>query len=211
MNRKLTGLGAIAYVIARFQKKARLSALRDCRIDPTSAVEGGSQLVSVSMARHSFCGYDCIILNAEIGAFCSIADQVYVGGSAHPMRFVSTSPVFLSHRDSVKTKFAHHHFFQMPRTVIGNDVWIGFGARIRAGVHIGHGAVVGMGAVVTRDVEPYSIVGGNPAREISRRFSPEIAEALLKSEWWNYSDDELTIFARNFNDPEAFLRERGLI
>lgn len=211
MDRKLSGLGAIAYLIARLQKKARLSALRNTSIDPTSAVEGGSQLVSVSMARHSFCGYDCTILNAEIGAFCSISDQVYIGGSAHPMHFVSTSPVFLSHRDSVKTKFSRHDFLDMPKTIVGNDVWIGYGARIKAGVHIGHGAVVGMGAVVTRNVSPYTVVGGNPAREISRRFSPELVEALLKSEWWNYSDDDLKKYAGKFNDPESFLRERGII
>ena len=99
-------------------------------------------MVASTMARHSFCGFDCVILNSEIGAFCSISDNVYIGGSQHPMHFVSTSPVFLKHRDSVKTKFAKHDYTNMPHTIIGNDVWIGHGAKIRAGVKIGHGAVV---------------------------------------------------------------------
>lgn len=71
-----------------------------------------------------------------------------------------------------------------PRTVIGNDVWIGQGAFIKAGVHIGTGAVIGMGAVVTHDVEPYKIWVGNPARLIRKRFDDEMVQQLLASKWW---------------------------
>ncbi len=202
---------SIVYLLGRLQKKARLSAVKSSSIHRTSVVEAGCQIVSCRIERHSFCGYDCVILNAEIGMFCSIADQVYIGGSQHPMHFVSTSPVFLSHRDSVKTKFSRHIYQSMPKTVIGNDVWIGFGAKIRAGVSVGHGAVIGMGSVVTSDVAPYAIVAGNPAREIRRRFSPEICDGLLRSEWWLYSDKILTNCARNFNNPDNFLKEQGLL
>ena len=89
------------------------------------------------------------------------------------MHFVSTSPVFLSHRDSVKAKFSRFDYLDLPRTRIGSDVWIGHGAHVRAGVEIGHGAVVGMGSVVTKDVPPYSVVGGNPARVLRMRLSEE--------------------------------------
>jgi acetyltransferase-like isoleucine patch superfamily enzyme len=211
MSRSLRGPGMIGYILARLQKRSRLSAIRQSRIDPTSVVEPGSQVVEVDMGRHSYCGYDCSIINAEIGAFCSIADQVFIGGSAHPLHYVSTSPVFLSHRDSVKSKFSRHDFLDLPRTRIGNDVWIGQGAKIKAGVTIGHGAAVGMGAVVTKDVRPYAIVAGNPARELSRRFDDPIVDALLRSEWWAFDDQRLRAAAALFTDPKAFLESEGLL
>lgn len=195
------------YALGRLQKKLRLSAIKSSTIHPTSAVESGCQIFSAAIDRHSFCGYDCIILNCSIGAFCSISDNVYIGGAHHPMHFVSTSPVFLSHRDSVKAKFSRHEYNHMPQTMIGNDVWIGYGVRIRAGVKVGDGAVIGMGSVVTKDVAPYAIVAGNPAREIKKRFRSEVCDALLRSAWWNYSDEKLKASANLFTEPERFLKE----
>jgi len=98
----------------------------------------------------------------------------------------------------------------MPRTTIGNDVWIGHGAKVRAGVTVGHGAVVGMGAIVTRDVRPYAIVVGNPAQEIGRRFDDETVSALLKSRWWDFDDEKLRSAAEDFMDPVSFLRKEGV-
>ena len=75
--------------------------------------------------------------------------------------------------------------------VIGNDVWIGYEAVIMAGVHIGDGAIIGTRAVVTKDVPPYTIVGGVPAREIRKRFSPDVIEQLLALKWWDWSMDKI--------------------
>lgn len=211
MTRSLDGSGILRYLVARLQKRSRLSAVRKSVIHETSVIEPGSQIVQVEMDRHSYCGYECSIINAHIGSFCSIADQVFIGGSAHPLEYVSTSPVFLNHRDSVKAKFAHHEFLKLPRTEIGNDVWIGHGARIKAGITIGHGAVVGMGAVVTKEVRPYAIVAGNPAREVRRRFEDRIVEALLRSAWWTFDDDRLREAAKLFTNPEAFLESEALL
>ena len=202
---------SISYLIARLQRKLRLVAKNNCDIHNTSKVEAGSQVIDSTIGRHSFCGYDCIVVNAEIGSFCSIANGVVIGGSAHPKEFVSTSPVFLSHRDSVTAKFSRHEYYHLPRTTIGHDVWIGFGAYIRSGTTIGTGAIVGMGAVVTRDVAPYDIVAGNPAKVISHRFEEKIANGLLKSEWWNLDDTELTRDAAYFTNPENYLKHKGLI
>jgi acetyltransferase-like isoleucine patch superfamily enzyme len=183
-----------------------LSAISASRIHRTSAVESGCQIVDSTIDKHSFCGYDCVILSTKIGSFCSIADRVYIGGSKHPMHFVSTSPVFLSHRDSVKAKFAFHEYYCLPKTIVGNDVWIGFDAKIRAGVSIGTGAVIGMGSVVTKDVAPYSIVAGVPATVIGYRFDPEIIEQLLASRWWEFDENRLREVAKTFCDPVEFLR-----
>ena len=99
----------------------------------------------------------------------------------------------------------------MPQTNIGHDVWIGYGARIKAGVSIGHGAVVGMGAIVTKDVPPCAVVAGNPARVVSQRFPNAIAAALQASKWWDMDDTELRQAAQFFTEPEAFLKSKGLL
>lgn len=199
------------YLLSRLLKKARGNAIADSVIHPTSKVESGSTIVRSRFDRHSFCGYDCTFIDCDVGAFCSIAGRVTVGGARHPMEYVSTSPVFLSHRDSVKAKFSRHPYFAPAKTTIGHDVWIGEGALIKGGVNIGHGAVVGMGSVVTKDVAPYAIVAGNPARLIRMRFSDDIVQALLKLRWWNLGDDELRRLAPMFDDPERMLRQEGLL
>ena len=207
VTRRIRPVRDLSYVIARLFKRMRLSAIRRSSIHPTSKIEAGSQVVDSSFDRHSYCGYNCVFIKAQVGAFCSISDDVIVGGSGHPMHFVSTSPVFLSHRDSVKAKFSKFDYLDIPKTTIGSDVWIGRGVLVRSGVTIGHGAVVGMGSVVTRDVAPYTIVGGNPAQVIRPRFDKRVASRLLASKWWALPEDELKHWAKWFNDPEMFLSE----
>lgn len=201
----------LCYAFARAQKRLRLSAVRNTALGFDAKIEAGSQVIDSNIGRHSFCGHDCTVLNAEIGSFCSIAQEVTIGGAAHPIQYVSTSPVFLSHRDSVKAKFSRHVYEHLPRTVIGHDVWIGYRATIRSGVTIGTGSVIGMGAVVTKDVAPYSIVGGNPAKLLRFRFESDVVEALVKSKWWEWDDNQLTRAAALFTDPRQFLRSEGLL
>lgn len=122
------------------------------------------------------------------------------------MQFVSMSPVFLRYRHALRKKFADFGHERLPHTTIGSDVWIGFGAMIRAGVNIGHGAVIGMGAVVTKDIEPYTVVAGNPARIIRKRFGTDVISGLLQSRWWDKSDEELHRLAPRFNNPAEFLK-----
>jgi len=197
----------VEYLWAKFMKKIRGSAIIDSRIDRSSKVEAGSTIVNSSFDRHSFCGYDCKIINCDVGAFCSIADFVFIGGSRHPVEFVATSPVFLSHKDSVKMKYARHDYSMQLRTAIESDVWIGDMALIKAGVRIGVGAVVGMGSVVTHDVEPYAIVAGNPARIIRMRFDDRTIKALLALNWWNMPDSQLKEIAIYFNNVPKLLEK----
>lgn len=199
----------IQLIYSKILKKMRGNAIKRSTIDRTSKVESGSTVYDSKIDRHSFCGYDCSILNCEIGAFCSIGHRVSIGGAAHPAKFVSTSPVFLSHKDSVQAKFAQHAFLPELKTRIGHDVWIGEGVFIKAGVHIGHGAIVGMGSVVTRDVPPYAIVAGNPARLIRMRFDDKLIAGLLEMAWWNLPEAELRRIAVHFNDPQLMLRHEG--
>jgi len=196
-----------AYLWAKLCKKIRGCAVIYSRIDKTSKIEAGSTIVNTTFGRHSFCGYDCTILNCDVGGFCSIANNVIIGGARHPMEWVSMSPVFSSRKDSVKKKFSMHTKSSDLRTIIGNDVWIGEKSLIKAGVMIGDGAVIGMGSVVTRDVQPYAIVAGSPAKEIRKRFDNTTIAALLEIKWWTLPDSTLVKYAPYFTNPEEFIKK----
>ncbi len=193
------------YFWSKLLKKLRGSAIVNTTIHKTSKVESGSHVVNTTFDKHSFCGYDCKIENCDIGSFCSIANHVIIGGAFHPMEWVSTSPVFYEGRDSVKAKFSIHKRESVKRTTIGHDVWIGEGALIKQGVIIGDGVVVGMGSVVTKDVNPYTIVAGCPAKLIRKRFDTKIIEELLEIKWWEFSDKILKGYAQYFINPADFI------
>jgi acetyltransferase-like isoleucine patch superfamily enzyme len=198
-------ISRIEYYWAKFARIARRAAIRNSKVDPTSKVEPGSAFINSVMGRHSFCGYDCEISNADIGHFCSLADYVVIGGGRHPIAWVGTSPVFYEGRDSVAKKFSSFARPAPERTTIGSDVWIGYRAIIMQGVAIGPGAVVGAGAVVTRDVPPYAIVAGSPARLLRYRFDDALRHALLASRWWDQPDSILERCAEEIRDPYRFL------
>lgn len=188
--------------------KLQIPAVSKSTIHKTAKIQAGSNISHSTFGRYSYCGNDCRINNAEIGSFCSVSNNVHIGGAAHPMEFVSTSPVFLSHgRTSVKKKFSSHDYLPKNITTIGNDVWIGSGVFIKAGIKIGHGSVVGMGSVVMKDVPDYAIVAGNPAKIIRMRFSNQLIEQFLELAWWNWDDFKLLKYGVYFNDPVALIKE----
>lgn len=195
----------LQYLIFKFLKKIRLKGLRKSKIHKTSKVESGTSFINSEMDKYSFCGYDCDIINTEIGSFCSIANNVKIGGGAHPIGWVSTSPVFYAGRDSVEKKFARFTRNDHLKTIVQNDVWIGENVIIKQGITISHGSVIGMGSVVTKNVEPYSIVGGVPARLIRKRFNQEIIDQLLVSKWWDLGDKEILEAAKYVQTPQNFL------
>jgi acetyltransferase-like isoleucine patch superfamily enzyme len=143
------------------------------------------------MDKHSFCGYNCDIIYCEIGSFCSISNNVKIGGGMHPMEWVSTSPVFYKGRDSVKAKFSEFERESNQIVRIGNDVWIAANVKIKQGVTIGDGAILATECFVTKDVPPYALVGGNPAKIIKYRFTEEQIKDLLEIKWWNWEDEKI--------------------
>ena len=128
-----------------------------------------------------------------IGKFCQIASGVtfIMNGANHLQDSVSTFP-FAIFGEDWKDAMEGKSYPTKGDTEIGNDVWIGFDATIMPGVKIGDGAIIGSKSVVTKDVEPYSIVGGNPAKLIRKRFSDEKIAELLEMKWWDWPVDKIT-------------------
>lgn len=161
----------------------------------------------------SYIGAECKI-DAKIGRFCSIAGNVHTINGFHPSSIqVSTHPAFFSTARQNGTTFVKKSKFKELRysdeenkyaVVIGNDVWIGYGAKILAGVKIGDGAIVAAGAVVTKNVEPYSIVGGVPARVIAKRFEDDDINFLLAIRWWDKPLEWIEKNAECFSDIKEF-------
>lgn len=151
---------------------------------------------------------------AEIGKFCSIASNVRINALEHPMERLTTHKV--SYRPNEYFRYlgvdsAFRERRQAKRVTIGNDVWIGHGAVITPGVNIGHGAVIGANAVVTKDVAPYRIVGGVPARIIRKRFDDAIVDRLLALCWWDWPVEKLYEAIPDIQtfEIEAFLEKWG--
>ena len=135
----------------------------------------------------------------NVGSFCSIAGQVVIMCSGnHSMDCATSFPV---HMQLLKRPSPVDNGGRRAGVNIGNDVWVGFRATILPGVSIGHGAVVGAGAVVTRDVPPYAIVAGNPARIIRFRFADEIVSKLLAIRWWEWDDNKIKQEADTLTGP----------
>jgi len=196
----------IVYLWSKFIKKIPLSAIKDSVFEKPSKVEARSTVVKTSMGRYSYCGYGCTLINCSIGRFCSIADNVIIGIPNHPMDWVSTSCAFYRGKDSIPKDLAKLDYNTFPeKTIIGNDVWIGRGAYIKQGIKIGDGAVIGMGSVVTKDVLPYSVVAGVPARHIKYRFNSEMIKKMEDIKWWDYEISDLKDFTQYFNDPKKFV------
>lgn len=160
----------------------------------------------------TYIGENSSLPNCHIGRFCSIASNVKVVTATHPTsKFVSTSPMFFSTlKQSGKTFCKKNKFNEFLKVddrylIIGNDVWIGEGVTIKGGVRIGDGAIVAMNACVTKDVPPYAIVGGVPAKIIRYRFTDEQIKFLLEFKWWNKSLDWIEKHAEIFVDIETFI------
>ena len=146
-----------------------------------------------------------------IGKFCMIASDVkfIMNGANHLSNAISTYP-FSIFGNGWENAMEGKAYPNKGNIEIGNDVWIGYNATIMAGVKIGDGAIIATNATVVSDVKPYTIVGGNPAREIKKRFSSEIIERLLKLQWWNWDIEKITKNVQNLTDLDIDKLEKNV-
>ncbi|MBC5992533.1 xenobiotic acyltransferase family protein [Pontibacter cellulosilyticus] len=165
----------------------------DTTIGENSHILRGSILNHSHIGSYSYVGKNALIQSATIGRYCSIANDVIIGLGAHPINMFSTSPLFYKTKNPLQIRLVEkdQDFEEYKSISIGNDVWIGARVVIMGGISIGHGAVLAAGSVVTRDVPPYAVVGGVPAKIIKFRFSEEVQNALLKTRWWEKEADEV--------------------
>lgn len=195
------------FYLPKLLSKIQRPSIRRCEIHKTAKVDCKCALTDVKLGRYSYVGSGTDITCTSIGNFCSIAGGCQIGGGEHPMDTVSTSPAFLRGRNILRKNFSDMPYEEAKPVTIGNDVWIGANAYIRGGVTIGTGAVIGAHAVVTKDVAPYQIVAGCPAKPLRKRFDDKTVERLLELEWWNWSDEKLQAMGVCFDSPEHLLRE----
>lgn len=153
--------------------------------------------------------YSRIHVHSKIGRYCAIARSVEVGPPEHPSGWLSISPFQYNghHFDEVEgyTDLPSRKWQSAAPCVIGNDVWIGAKAVIRRGVSIGDGAIIGAGSFVNKDVPPYAIVCGSPAKIVRYRFSQDVIRRLLDLEWWTLSPFEMA--GVTFENAEAAIEE----
>jgi len=175
-------------------------------------VGAGTRVANSHFGDYSYCDRSCDIANAEIGKFANIASFTRIGATDHPMEkaslhhFLYRSASYWDDAEDDAEWFAHR---KSRRSAIGHDTWIGHGAMIKPEVTIGHGAVVASGAVVTKDVAPYTIVGGNTARLIRRRYPEQVAERMMALAWWEWDHASLRAALPDFRalQAEAFLEK----
>lgn len=197
----------LGFFINKFLRIINRPALRNCQIDKTAKVGTGSNCIGVTMGRYSYMGKNNSVCNASIGSFCSIASYCAIGGGAHPLDMVSTSPVFYKGKNIFGKNFANISKEINQTVLIGNDVWIGENVFINDGISIGDGVVIGAHSVVTHDIPAYAVVAGVPARVIRYRFSDDQIGKLLSIKWWEWSEEKLQKYGQTFKSIDQFLGE----
>jgi len=171
--------------------------------DHTAAYRGAVIGSAVQLGDYSYVNEGSLVISGHIGRFCSISPACTIGLQEHPLTLLSTSPLLYGDDNVLGEPRRWEEITAPPQ--IGSDVWIGAHAVILQGVSIGHGAVIAAGAVVTRDVPPYAVVGGVPAKVIKMRFSEETVRALLELSWWDWPLETLQRHAALFALNEAEL------
>lgn len=186
--------------------------ISDSHFGPYTAVGHGSRVAHSDFGAYSYCDRFCDIANSEIGKFSNIASYVRIGATDHPLdraslhHFMYRSASYWADAEDDQAWFEKR---RARRAHVGHDTWIGHNAQIKPEVRVGNGAVVASGAIVTRDVAPYSIVAGIPAKPVRARLDPDLAARIEALRWWDWSHDALRDALQDFRtlSVPAFLEK----
>jgi len=186
--------------------------VHDTVLGPWVRIGARTSLSEVSMGAYSYIVNDASATYTEIGKFCSIARDARINPGNHPTWKAAQHHFSYRARSYELGPEDDHEFFEWRRShrcTLGHDVWIGHGATVLAGVSIGTGSVVGAGAVVSKDVPPFTIVGGVPSKPIRERFPKAIQDGLLAISWWDWSHERLADALEDFRalDADAFVEK----
>lgn len=162
--------------------------LDNCILNKFSRSGKYNHLYYVDLGKHTYTGQDTVIMHTKIDSFTSISWGVTIGASEHDFNRLTSHTFLYNSYDKLNGGKVYYDRFEK-NTVVGSDVWIGANSTILRGVTVGDGAVIGANTVVTKEVPPYAIMVGNPAKIIKYRFSQDIVERLLRIKWWDMDDE----------------------
>jgi phosphonate metabolism protein (transferase hexapeptide repeat family) len=186
--------------------------IRDSALGDWVHIGAGTSIVESTVGDYTYLVDSCQVIYTQIGKFCSIASHVRLNPGNHPLWRPTSHHMTYRRRAYGLGEEDDQEFFDWRRAdavKLGHDVWIGHAAIVCAGVTIGNGAAIGAGAVVTKDVAPYTVVGGVPARPIKERFSKEVAERIERIAWWDWTRDQIEERIDDLADMERFLERYG--
>lgn len=202
--------------LVRYRKQCQISPSAyvngKCRFEGNNRVGRETYLYSSELGYGSYVGNDNNLIRIKTGRYCSLGNNIKVVQITHPISGLSTHPAFYSVGYGGFSYVNENKADEYLATdtgwycEIGNDVWIGNHALIKGGVRIGDGAVIAMGSVVTKDVPPYAVVGGVPAKVIKYRFDEQTISSLLELRWWDKDERWIAEKADQFMDVEAILQ-----
>ncbi len=202
------GFGIKKFLVSLIPNKRKRNSLMIKLAIEKSTKLNPANFLDCKVGRNTYAGKNVNVLNSEttIGSFCSFSQNIMIGPAEHPLTYLSTSPCFYTCLFGWKKR--KNEVMGMRPCHVGNDVWVGCNVFIKEGVTIGDGAAIGAGAVVVKDVPPYAVVGGVPAKVIKYRFDEKTIKELLELKWWELDDNIIEeVPFEDINEEIKFLKE----